>query len=129
MNYWVNYPKFTVSLLKALYGNDATKENNWGYDWWPKIDGNYSWMYIFDDMYRGSSMRVGGKEPGPEGFITFGMNPVGIGPNSSKMINALSKLKWMVVGENYDNPAWQELFVHPKSGPGVLIQFAETQET
>ncbi|HUJ28363.1 MAG TPA: molybdopterin dinucleotide binding domain-containing protein, partial [Myxococcales bacterium] len=35
-------------------------------------------------------------------FITFGMNPVGIGPNSSKMINALSKLKWMVVGENYE---------------------------
>src|SRR5437763_10934046 len=30
------------------------------------------------------------------------MNPVGIGPNSSKMINALSKLKWMVVGENYE---------------------------
>src|SRR5216684_2131306 len=52
-------------------------------------------------MYRGSSQRVGGNEPGPEGFITFGMNPVGIGPNSSKMINALSKLKWMVVGENY----------------------------
>jgi formate dehydrogenase major subunit len=66
----------------------------------PKIDGNYSWMYIFDDMYKGSSMRVGGKEPGPEGFITFGMNPVGLGPNSKKMIAALSKLKWMVVVEN-----------------------------
>jgi len=52
-------------------------------------------------MYRGNSQRAGGTEPGPEGFITFGMNPVGIGPNSSKMINALSKLKWMVVGENY----------------------------
>ena len=32
-------------------------------------------------MYRGNSTRAGGKEPGPEGFITFGMNPVGIGPN------------------------------------------------
>jgi len=30
------------------------------------------------------------------------MNPVGIGPNSSKIINALSKLKWMVVVENYE---------------------------
>ncbi|MGZ8849826.1 MAG: molybdopterin-dependent oxidoreductase, partial [Thermoanaerobaculia bacterium] len=70
MNYWVNYPKFMVSLLKALYGNNATKDNDFGYAWLPKIDGNYSWMYIFDDMYRGSSMRVGGKEPGPEGFIT-----------------------------------------------------------
>src|SRR5216684_2024163 len=101
MNYWSNYPKCMVSLLKATYGKAATKENDWGYEWLPKTDGNYSWMYIFDDMYRGSSQRVGGNEPGPEGFITFGMNPVGIGPNSSKMINALSKLKWMVVGENY----------------------------
>src|SRR5436305_233573 len=100
MNYWVNYPKFMVSLLKALYGNASTKDNDWGYGWMPKIDGNYSWMYIFDDMYKGSSMRVGGKEPGPEGFITFGMNPVGLGPNSKKMIAALAKLKWMVVVEN-----------------------------
>ncbi len=100
MNYWVNYPKFMVSLLKSLYGNAATKDNEWGYAWMPKIDGNYSWMYIYDDMYRGSSMRAGGKEPGPEGFITFGMNPVGLGPNSKKMIAALSKLKWMVVVEN-----------------------------
>jgi formate dehydrogenase major subunit len=100
MNYWTNYPKFMVSLLKSLYGNASTKDNDWGYGWMPKIDGNYSWMYIYDDMYKGSSMRVGGKEPGPEGFITFGMNPVGLGPNSKKMIAALSKLKWMVVVEN-----------------------------
>src|SRR5438067_11153399 len=59
-------------------------------------------MYLFDDMYRGNSQRAGGTEPGPEGFITCGMNPVGIGPNSSKMINALAKLKWMSVGENYE---------------------------
>ncbi len=101
MNYWQNYAKFMVSLLKACYGKAATKDNEWGYAWLPKIDGNYSWMFIFDDMYRGSSQRAGGKEPGPEGFITFGMNPVGIGPNSQKMIAALSKLKWMVVVENH----------------------------
>ena len=31
-------------------------------------------------MYRGRSTRAGGKEPGPEGLISFGMNPVGLGP-------------------------------------------------
>jgi formate dehydrogenase-N alpha subunit len=102
MNYWQNYPKFMVSLLKAAYGKNATKENEFGYAWLPKIDGNYSWMYIYDDMYRGSSMRAGGKEPGPEGLVTFGMNPVGIGPNTTKTINALAKLKWLVVVENYE---------------------------
>ncbi len=101
MNYWQNYPKFMVSVLKACYGKAATKENDFGYSWLPKIDGNYSWMYIFDDMYRGDSARAGGKEPGPQGLVTFGMNPVGIGPNSPKMIAALAKLKWLVVVENH----------------------------
>jgi|SRR5579883_686037 len=102
MNYWANYPKFMVSLLKAMWGKAATPENEFGYAWLPKIDGNYSWMYIFDDMYRGSSSRAGGKEPGPEGLISFGMNPVGLGPNSKKMVAALSKLKWLVVVENVE---------------------------
>src|SRR5262249_26626698 len=51
MNYWQNYDKFMVSLLKATYGKAATKENDFGYSWLPKVDGNYSWMYICDDMY------------------------------------------------------------------------------
>jgi formate dehydrogenase major subunit len=107
MNYWQNYDKFMVSLLKAAYGKAATKENDFGYDWLPKVDGNYSWMYICDDMYRGNSTRAGGKEPGPEGFISFGMNPVGLGPNSKKWIAALSKLKWMVIVENVETETAQ----------------------
>ncbi len=102
MNYWQNYPKFMASVLKACYGKAATKENEFGYGWLPKIDGNYSWMYIFDDMYRGNSTRAGGQEPGPEGLMTFGMNPVGIGPNSPKMVAAHAKLKWLVVVENHE---------------------------
>jgi formate dehydrogenase major subunit len=102
MNYWQNTPKFMVSLLTAAWGKAATKQNDFGYSWLPKVDGNYSWMYIFDDMYRGSATRVGGQEPGPEGFITFGMNPVGLGPNSKKMVAALSKLKWAAVVENVE---------------------------
>ena len=84
MNYWSNYPKFMVSFLKSLYGAKATKENDFGYGWLPKTDGNYSWLYIFDEMYRGGSTRQGAKEPGPEGLITCGMNPVGIGPNTAE---------------------------------------------
>jgi formate dehydrogenase major subunit len=102
MNYWSNAPKFMVSLLKSMYGAAATPENEFGYAWLPKIDGNYSWMYMFDDMYRGTSQRVGGAEPGPEALISFGMNPVGLGPNSKKMVAALSKLKWMLIVENVE---------------------------
>jgi formate dehydrogenase major subunit len=123
MNYWQNYPKFMVSLLKAAYGGAATKDNDFGYAWLPKVDGNYSWMYIFDDMYSGSTMRVGGKEPGPEGFITFGMNPVGLGPNSKKMVAALSKLKWMVVVENVETETagfWKAPKEYDGAEPGKI---------
>src|SRR5262245_31752208 len=47
MNYWTNYPKFMVSLLKAEWGKAAQKDNDCAYAWLPKVDGNYSWMYIF----------------------------------------------------------------------------------
>jgi formate dehydrogenase major subunit len=107
MNYWQNYPKFMVSLLKSAWGSAATKENDFGYAWLPKVDGNYSWAYLFDDMYRGNSMRAGGTEPGPEGLISFGMNPVGTGPNTGKVIGALSKLKWLVVVENVETETAQ----------------------
>jgi formate dehydrogenase major subunit len=100
MNYLQNYPKFMTSLLKATWGAKATKENDFGYGWLPRLDGNYSWGYMFDDIYRGASTRAGGKEPVPEGLLAFGMNPVGTGPNTKKIIAALAKLKWLVVVEN-----------------------------
>jgi formate dehydrogenase-N alpha subunit len=126
MNYWVNTPKFIVSLLKATYGDAATKENDWGYGWLPKVDGNYSWMHIFDDMYRGSATRAGAQEPAPEGFITFGMNPVALGPNSKKMIAALSKLKWAVVVENAETET-AAFWKAPKEYGGAPASQIETE--
>ena len=94
MNYWGNMPKFMNSLLKAYYGNNATKENDFGYANIPKAGEteDYGWGFFFDKMQRG----------GIEGFISFGMNPVANGPNTPKMLDALSKLKWMVVVENFE---------------------------
>ena len=38
LSYWQNYPKFFVSFLKAMYGREATAENDFCYDWLPKLD-------------------------------------------------------------------------------------------
>jgi formate dehydrogenase major subunit len=38
LSYWQNYSKFHVSLMKSWYGANATAENNWGYDYLPKLD-------------------------------------------------------------------------------------------
>ena len=94
LNYWKNTSKFLVSLLKAYYRERATKENDFGYDYLPKLpDGaNYGWGFLFDRMHGGEV----------EGLISFGMNPVANGPNSSKMIEALAKLKWLMVVENFE---------------------------
>ena len=92
INYWENAPKFAVSLLKALYGPRAQPENGFAYDLLPKIDGNYSWVYIFDRAVRGE-MR---------GLLDFGMNPVANGPNSLKMLDALSRLDWLTLVECFE---------------------------
>jgi formate dehydrogenase-N alpha subunit len=90
-NYWSNTPKFMVSFLKALYGDAARKENDWAYNYLPKIDRKYSWTELWDFMYNG---RV-------KGLFAFGMNGVMIGPNSRKNINALKKADWLVVCDLY----------------------------
>ena len=38
VNYWQNTPKFFVSMMKSFWGDAATAENSWGYDWLPKWD-------------------------------------------------------------------------------------------
>ena len=90
-NYWSNTPKFAVSLLKAMYGPAATKENDWAFNYLPKIDRNHSWVNIWNDMYEGKI----------KGIFAFGMNGVMIGPDSNKNIDALKKADWLVVCEVY----------------------------
>ena len=57
MNYGNNYPKFMVSLLKATFGAAAHQGQRVRLSWLPSWMANYSWLYIFDDMYRGQSCR------------------------------------------------------------------------
>ncbi|PYX34418.1 MAG: hypothetical protein DMG80_02445 [Acidobacteria bacterium] len=92
-NYWSNTPKFAVSFLKTMFGDAATKENDFAFHYMPKIDRNYSWTQIWDSMLSGSV----------KGLFAFGMNGVAIGPDSQKNIEALKKADWLVVGEIYED--------------------------
>jgi formate dehydrogenase major subunit len=93
MNYYANTPKFTVSLLKALYGDAATKQNDFAFHYFPKFGKDCSWTHIWEDMYNGQV----------KGMFAFGMNGVMIGPDTTKNINALKKADWLVVGEIYED--------------------------
>jgi formate dehydrogenase major subunit len=87
-NWWSNYPKYSVSLLKAMYGRAATRHNEFGYAWIPKVDDgvDYSWLSLFDEMYNGTI----------RGFFCWGQNPACSGTNANKVRKALSKLDWLV---------------------------------
>jgi formate dehydrogenase major subunit len=116
MNYWQNTPKFMVSFLKSLYGEHAIKENDFAYHYLPKMTGNHSYVYTFDDMYRGSV----------KALVSFGMNPVNNAPNSGKTIAALAKMDWMVMVDNFENESaifWKA----PKEMGGIPPEQIKTE--
>jgi formate dehydrogenase major subunit len=87
-NWWQNYPKYSISLLKSFFGDNATAANNFGFDWLPKVDDgqDYSWLTLFDEMYKGTF----------KGFFAWGQNPACSGANAGKNRKAFAKLDWMV---------------------------------
>ncbi len=86
-SYWQNYRKFMVSFQKAMWGDKATAENNWAYDYIPKLDvPSYDVLRMFELMNDG---RV-------NGYICQGFNPVLAFPNRGKVVSALSRLKFLI---------------------------------
>ena len=97
-----------------MYGDAATKENDFAFDYLPKVDRDYSWTHIWDDMYNGKV----------KGMMAFGMNGVMIGPDTNKNINALKKADWLVVGEIYPDETsefWR--------APGITAEEQKTINT
>ena len=121
--YWSNLPKFTVSLLKAWYGDAATSENEFGYQWIPKLTGDHSHVST-------SAAMADGKV---KGFVVFGQNPANGSPHSGLQRRALTQLDWMVAIDLYETETaafwyaapegWKpadiktEVFLLPAAGP------------
>jgi len=103
--YWKNKPKFLISLLKAFYGEKATKENDFCFDWLPKVDGkNRSHMGIFQEMLDGNV----------KGLIAWGQNPAVGGPGAQFERKAMEQLDWLVVVDLFETET--AAFWH---GPGA----------
>jgi formate dehydrogenase major subunit len=94
-NWWQNYPKYSVSMLKSFFGDAADAGNDFGYQWLPKVDDGlgYSWFDLFDAMYK--------KEI--KGFFAWGQNPACSGSNAGKIRQAMANLDWMVNVNLFDN--------------------------
>jgi formate dehydrogenase major subunit len=87
MSYWQNYKKFFVSFQKSMWGEAATPENQFAYDWLPKLDvPAYDVLRAFELMHQGKM----------NGYVCQGFNPLLSFPNRKKCTEALSKLKFLV---------------------------------
>ena len=99
--WWFNVDKYLVSLLKAYYGDAATRENDFGYTNLPRLTGDHSYFGYWLDMADGKL----------EGLIVMGQNPAVGSPNGKLERDAMKKLKWMVVREMVETETaafWQD---------------------
>jgi len=93
-SYWSNKPKFLISMLKAYYGEHATPENDFCYDYLPKLDHrDHSHIGMYKYMGEGEI----------EGLICWADNPAVTGPSAAAKRHYQSKLKWMVCVDIFEN--------------------------
>jgi formate dehydrogenase major subunit len=87
--FWGNTRAYMVSLLKAWWRGSATAENDFCFDYLPRIDKDHSHYRTVADMADNKL----------EGYFVMGENPAVGSANSKLQRLALAKLKWLVVRE------------------------------
>ena len=90
--YYTNKPKFFISALKEWYGENATLENDFGYDWLPKVPKNgddYTTTGTFELMDQGII----------KGYFAWGQNPAASDANTKFVRNSMCKLDWLVAAD------------------------------
>ncbi len=107
INWWSNRPKYLVSMLKAWYGDAATKENDFCYDWFPKLSKPTPYIVLFEDMLKGVI----------KGAFYMGTNPIVGGPNTNRAIKAMENLDWLVAADLWETDSaifWRRPGVNPE---------------
>jgi len=109
-NWKLNQPKYFISMMKAWYGDAATRANDFAYEYLPKLQAgtNYSFMPMFEAMDRGTI----------KGLLCWGQNPAVGGPNSNAERKSLDKLEWLVAIDLWETETagfWKRPGVDPRS--------------
>lgn len=107
---WSGFGKYFISLMKAYYGDKATKENDWGFDWLPKVTGDHSHFGYWLDMADGKL----------EGLFVMGQNPAVGASNGRLERKALAKLKWLVVRDMVETETASFWYASPEVERGEL---------
>jgi formate dehydrogenase major subunit len=107
---WSSFDKYFISLMKAYYGESATKENDWGFNWLPRVTGDHSHFGYWLDMADGKV----------EGLFVMGQNPAVGASNGRLERKALAKLKWLVVRDMVETETASFWYASPEVERGEL---------
>ena len=91
--YWANKPKFLVSYLKSFFGENATAENDYGYNWLPKVDDpkSRSLTNVFHLIEKGVI----------KGYFFWGQNPIQSHANAKYARGVMENLDWLVFNDMF----------------------------
>ena len=85
--FWGNKRSYMVSLLKAYWGDAATADNDFAFDYLPRIDGDHGHYQTVLDQIDGQC----------QGYFLVGENPA-VGSSNGRMQRfGLANLEWLVV--------------------------------
>jgi formate dehydrogenase major subunit len=107
---WAGFDKYFTSLMKAYYGDAATKENDWGFNWLPRVTGDHSHFGYWLNMADGKL----------EGLFVMGQNPAVGAANGRLERSALAKLKWLVVRDMVETETASFWYASPEVERGEL---------
>jgi formate dehydrogenase major subunit len=85
--WWGHFDAFWSSQMKAFFGENATKGNDWLYEYLPRVDDDNSAYWTTLQMLDGKV----------NGYILVGENPAVGNTNAKAHRLALAKLDWLVV--------------------------------
>jgi formate dehydrogenase major subunit len=112
--YWGKLRAFMVSLLKAYWGEHATRDNDFCFDYLPRITGDHS-------AYQATLGMLDGKM---KGYFLLGQNPA-VGSSNSRLHRlALAELDWLVVRDFFEI----ESATFWKDGPEIETGELKTEE-
>ncbi|MBV8476991.1 MAG: molybdopterin-dependent oxidoreductase [Acidobacteria bacterium] len=110
---WSGFEKYFVSLMKAYYGEAATRANDWGFDWLPRITGDHSHFGYWLDMADGQL----------EGLFVMGQNPA-VGASNGRLERAaMAQLKWLVVRDMVETETASFWYDSPEVKRGELSPY------
>jgi formate dehydrogenase major subunit len=85
--FWGNIESYVVSLLKAWWGPAASTDNDWCFDYLPRLTGSHSTYDTVMEQIKGTV----------KGYFLFGQNPAVGSANNRMQRLGMSKLDWLVV--------------------------------